>query len=117
MPLRPLVNGRPHGGGLGVRLPYEGRMLSVVPLLLSQPDPTDDESVRALASNFWHCGTYPKIRRTVRRDDRRPRARGQDRGAHERERVIGQRSLKTRCATAAPMRRSSTPCPTPSTSK
>ncbi len=60
MPLRLLVNGRSHRGRLGVRRLYDGRMLSVISLLLSQPDPTDDEIVRALAGDFWRCGTFAK---------------------------------------------------------
>src|SRR6266498_6128142 len=60
MPLRLLVNGRSHRGRLGVRRPHDGCMLSVISLLLSQPDPTDDEIVRALAGDFWRCGTFAK---------------------------------------------------------
>ncbi len=88
MPLRLLVNGRSHRGRLGVRRLYDGRMLSVIPLLLSQPDPTDDEIVRALAGDFWRCGTFAKIRRAVRRDVRRRERTVSIAAAHECGRVI-----------------------------
>lgn len=43
-----------------------GQIMSVVSLLDSNPDPTDDEILRAVSGNLCRCGTYPKILRAAR---------------------------------------------------
>ncbi len=44
-----------------------GFVLTTRALLLEHPDPTDDETRRALAGNLCRCGSYVKIRQAVRR--------------------------------------------------
>jgi isoquinoline 1-oxidoreductase alpha subunit len=36
-------------------------------LLVSHPDPSDDEIRAAMAGNLCRCGTYERIRRAIRR--------------------------------------------------
>jgi isoquinoline 1-oxidoreductase alpha subunit len=44
-----------------------GQIMSAVCLLRAKPDPTDDDIDAALSANLCRCGTYPRIRRAVRR--------------------------------------------------
>jgi len=44
-----------------------GQLMAAAALLAHDPDPSDDDVVRALAGNLCRCGTYPKIVRAVRR--------------------------------------------------
>jgi len=44
-----------------------GQIMTVASLLASHPHPTDAEIESALAGNLCRCGTYPRIRRAVRR--------------------------------------------------
>ena len=44
-----------------------GQILAAAALLARNPDPADADIDAALASNLCRCGTYPRIRRAVRR--------------------------------------------------
>jgi aerobic-type carbon monoxide dehydrogenase small subunit (CoxS/CutS family) len=44
-----------------------GQIMQAAALLASTPDPTDGEIVRAMDGNLCRCGTYPRIRRAIRR--------------------------------------------------
>jgi isoquinoline 1-oxidoreductase subunit alpha len=44
-----------------------GQIMTVASLLAVRPRPTDAEIASALAGNLCRCGTYPRIRRAVRR--------------------------------------------------
>jgi isoquinoline 1-oxidoreductase subunit alpha len=44
-----------------------GQIMSAAVLLLTKPNPTDDDIDRALAGNICRCGTYSRIRRAVHR--------------------------------------------------
>jgi isoquinoline 1-oxidoreductase alpha subunit len=44
-----------------------GQILSTVALLRAKPDPTDDDVDAVLSANLCRCGTYPRIRRAVKR--------------------------------------------------
>ena len=44
-----------------------GQIMNAVALLLSNPDPTDDDINTAMAGNLCRCGTYLRIRRAIRR--------------------------------------------------
>ena len=44
-----------------------GQLMSAAALLARIPDPSDAEIRGALSGNLCRCGTYPRIRRAVRR--------------------------------------------------
>lgn len=44
-----------------------GQVMSAVALLNSNPAPTDDEIDSAMSGNICRCGTYPRIRRGIKR--------------------------------------------------
>jgi aerobic-type carbon monoxide dehydrogenase small subunit (CoxS/CutS family) len=44
-----------------------GQIMQAAALLASTPDPTDGEIARAMDGNLCRCGTYPRIRRAIRR--------------------------------------------------
>ena len=44
-----------------------GQIMAAVALLQAIPNPTDDDIDAALSANLCRCGTYPRIRRAVRR--------------------------------------------------
>ncbi|MCE9576902.1 MAG: (2Fe-2S)-binding protein [Deltaproteobacteria bacterium] len=44
-----------------------GQIMSAVALLAQTPDPTDDDIDAVLSANLCRCGTYPRIRKAVRR--------------------------------------------------
>jgi isoquinoline 1-oxidoreductase alpha subunit len=44
-----------------------GQIMSATALLDSNPTPTDDDIDRAMAGNICRCGTYPRIRKGIKR--------------------------------------------------
>jgi aerobic-type carbon monoxide dehydrogenase small subunit (CoxS/CutS family) len=44
-----------------------GQIMSAAALLARNPDPSDEEIQRAMSGNLCRCGTYPRIRRAIRR--------------------------------------------------
>lgn len=44
-----------------------GQVMSAVALLESNPSPTDEEIDVAMSGNICRCGTYPRIRRGIKR--------------------------------------------------
>jgi len=44
-----------------------GQIMSAAALLAGNPDPRDGEIRSALSGNLCRCGTYPRIRRAIRR--------------------------------------------------
>jgi len=44
-----------------------GQIMSAAALLARDPNPSDDEIRRAMSGNLCRCGTYPRIRRAIRR--------------------------------------------------
>jgi aerobic-type carbon monoxide dehydrogenase small subunit (CoxS/CutS family) len=44
-----------------------GQILAAALLLRSNPSPTDDDIDRWMAGNLCRCGTYPRIRKAIRR--------------------------------------------------
>lgn len=44
-----------------------GQIMSAVALLAAKPSPTDDEVDAVMSANLCRCGTYPRIRRAIRR--------------------------------------------------
>ena len=44
-----------------------GQIMSAVALLARKPDPSDEEIRSAMDGNLCRCGTYPRIRRAIRR--------------------------------------------------
>jgi isoquinoline 1-oxidoreductase subunit alpha len=44
-----------------------GQIMSAAALLKSNPNPADEDINRALNGNICRCGTYPRIRRAIRR--------------------------------------------------
>jgi len=44
-----------------------GQIMAAVALLKAIPNPTDDDIDAALSANLCRCGTYPRIRKAVRR--------------------------------------------------
>ena len=44
-----------------------GQIMQAAALLASTPDPTDSEIATAMDGNLCRCGTYPRIRRAIRR--------------------------------------------------
>lgn len=44
-----------------------GQIMSVTALLDAIPEPSSEDIVTALSGNLCRCGTYPRIRRAVRR--------------------------------------------------
>ena len=44
-----------------------GQIMSAAALLKQNPNPTDDEIIAAMSGNICRCGTYPRIRRAIRR--------------------------------------------------
>lgn len=44
-----------------------GQIMSAAALLKSIPDPADEDINRAMSGNICRCGTYPRIRRAIRR--------------------------------------------------
>lgn len=44
-----------------------GQIMAAAALLSVDPDPSDDEIRRAMNGNLCRCGTYPRIRRAIRR--------------------------------------------------
>ena len=44
-----------------------GQIMSATALLARVPNPSDDEIRRAMSGNLCRCGTYPRIRRAIRR--------------------------------------------------
>jgi len=44
-----------------------GQIMSAVALLSKNPEPDDDAIDEAMSGNLCRCGTYPRIRRAIRR--------------------------------------------------
>jgi isoquinoline 1-oxidoreductase alpha subunit len=44
-----------------------GQIMSAVALLRVRPEPDDDDIDAAMSANLCRCGTYPRIRRAIRR--------------------------------------------------
>ena len=44
-----------------------GQIMSAVALLQAKPNPTDREVDAVMSANLCRCGTYPRIRRAIRR--------------------------------------------------
>jgi isoquinoline 1-oxidoreductase alpha subunit len=44
-----------------------GQIMMAVALIAQRPDPTDEDIDAALSANLCRCGTYPRIRKAVRR--------------------------------------------------
>ena len=44
-----------------------GQIMSAAALLAREPDPSDEQIRRAMSGNLCRCGTYPRIRRAIRR--------------------------------------------------
>jgi aerobic-type carbon monoxide dehydrogenase small subunit (CoxS/CutS family) len=44
-----------------------GQIMSAAALLAQKPNPTDGEIIEAMSGNLCRCGTYPRIRRAIRR--------------------------------------------------
>lgn len=44
-----------------------GQIMSTVALLAANPNPNDDDIDSALSANLCRCGTYPRIRKAVKR--------------------------------------------------
>ena len=44
-----------------------GQIMSAVALLARRARPTDDEIDAVMSANLCRCGTYPRIRRAIRR--------------------------------------------------
>ncbi|MDJ1473012.1 (2Fe-2S)-binding protein [Cytophagaceae bacterium DM2B3-1] len=44
-----------------------GQIMSAVALLKSNPNPTDDDIDAAMSGNICRCGTYPRIRKAIKR--------------------------------------------------
>jgi isoquinoline 1-oxidoreductase subunit alpha len=44
-----------------------GQIMSAVALLAKKPDPTDGDIDAAMSANLCRCGTYPRMRRAIRR--------------------------------------------------
>ena len=44
-----------------------GQIMSAVALLASNPEPTDAEIDQAMSGNICRCGTYPRIRKGIKR--------------------------------------------------
>ena len=44
-----------------------GQLMQAAALLVSHPDPSDDEIRAAMVGNLCRCGTYERIRRAIRR--------------------------------------------------
>jgi len=44
-----------------------GQIMSAAALLVKHPQPTDDQITEAMNGNLCRCGTYPRIRRAIRR--------------------------------------------------
>jgi isoquinoline 1-oxidoreductase alpha subunit len=44
-----------------------GQIMQAAALLASTPHPTDAEIATAMDGNLCRCGTYPRIRRAIRR--------------------------------------------------
>ena len=44
-----------------------GQIMQAAALLASSPNPTDTDIARAMDGNLCRCGTYPRIRRAIRR--------------------------------------------------
>ena len=42
-------------------------LMQAATLLARTPDPTDEEIDRQMSGNLCRCGTYPRIRRAIRR--------------------------------------------------
>jgi isoquinoline 1-oxidoreductase alpha subunit len=57
-----------------------GQILSAVALLRAKPAPTDDDVDAVLSANLCRCGTYPRIRRAVKRAAEELRGAGQGQG-------------------------------------
>ncbi|MEO0797470.1 MAG: (2Fe-2S)-binding protein [Verrucomicrobiota bacterium] len=44
-----------------------GQIMSAVALLKSRPDPTDDDIDQFMRGNLCRCGTYPRIRKAIKK--------------------------------------------------
>jgi isoquinoline 1-oxidoreductase alpha subunit len=44
-----------------------GQIMSAVALLSTNPSPSDDDIDRAMSGNICRCGTYPRMRRGIKR--------------------------------------------------
>ena len=44
-----------------------GQLMSATALLEANPNPTDDDIDKAMQGNICRCGTYPRIRRAIKR--------------------------------------------------
>lgn len=44
-----------------------GQIMSAVALLAKKPDPTDEDVDAVMSANLCRCGTYPRIRKAVKR--------------------------------------------------
>lgn len=44
-----------------------GQLMSAHALLASNPEPTDEDIDRAMSGNICRCGTYPRIRKGIKR--------------------------------------------------
>jgi len=51
-----------------------GQIMATIALLAKHPDPTDEDIDEALRDNVCRCGTYPRIRRAIKRAAERMRA-------------------------------------------
>ncbi len=64
--LHPLQQACLDAGALQCGYCTPGMIMAGVGLLLANPDPTEEEIVRALQGNICRCGTYSRIVRAVR---------------------------------------------------
>lgn len=44
-----------------------GQVMSAIALLATHPDPDDRQIAQAMNGNLCRCGTYPRVRRAIRR--------------------------------------------------
>ena len=44
-----------------------GQIMSAAALLASKPDPTDEDINAYMSGNICRCGTYPRIRKAIKR--------------------------------------------------
>lgn len=58
-----------------------GQIMSAVALLDANPDPSDADIDQAMDGNICRCGTYPRIRRAIRRAASDLRAKSTETGA------------------------------------
>ncbi|MEM9188676.1 MAG: (2Fe-2S)-binding protein [Myxococcota bacterium] len=51
-----------------------GQLMSAASLLAKKPNPTDEDIDAVMSANLCRCGTYPRIRRAIKRAARRLRS-------------------------------------------